>query len=187
MLASMNRTKAGVLDEAGALPMAPLTKAFVVTAVNKKQWSISRQQPPITPAYAFTDYRAQAQTIEYCVFDIGRPPSGQLTPFNAYVARSCSRGRALHGSTNNRLRGIPKRTFGSLQRLDRASSINKAGPVNGSLLSTYVASAKCQLTTLNSVFLSSAKFDGSLPLKCGTNVAKKRRGQSRFGNGMVRE
>ena len=71
----------------------------------------------------------------------------------------------------------PKRTFGSLQRLDRASSINKAGPVNGSLLSTYVASAKCQLTTLNSVFLSSAKFDGSLPLKSvGQTVAKKAAG-----------
>ena len=37
VLASMNRTKAGVLDEAGALPMAPLTKAFVVTTVNKKR------------------------------------------------------------------------------------------------------------------------------------------------------
>ncbi|KIN97094.1 hypothetical protein M404DRAFT_161540 [Pisolithus tinctorius Marx 270] len=58
-----------------------------------KQSTISRLQLPITPAYAFTDYRAQAQTLEHCVVDIGTPPSGQLTPFNAYVALSRSRGR----------------------------------------------------------------------------------------------
>ncbi|KIN92634.1 hypothetical protein M404DRAFT_114797, partial [Pisolithus tinctorius Marx 270] len=44
-------------------------------------------------AYAFTDYRSQAQTIEHCIVDIGTPPSGGLTPFNAYVALSRSRGR----------------------------------------------------------------------------------------------
>lgn len=48
---------------------------------------------PVTPIYAFTDYRAQAQTLEHCVVDIGTPPTGQLTPFNAYVALSRSRGR----------------------------------------------------------------------------------------------
>ena len=39
------------------------------------------------PTYAFTDYSAQAQTIKYCVVDIGKPPYGQLTPFNAYTAQ----------------------------------------------------------------------------------------------------
>ena len=95
VLVSMNRTKAHALDRLtpGILPVAPLTRTFVVTTPNGKRTSISRQQLPITPAYAFTDYCAQAQTIEHCVVDIGKPPYGQLTPFNAYIALSQSQGR----------------------------------------------------------------------------------------------
>ncbi|KAI6139735.1 hypothetical protein BKA82DRAFT_138023, partial [Pisolithus tinctorius] len=43
--------------------------------------------------FAFTDYRAQAQTIECCIVDIRSPPTGKITLFNAYVALSRSRGR----------------------------------------------------------------------------------------------
>ena len=49
-----------------------LTRTFVVTTTNGKRTSISRQQLPTTPAYAFTDYRARAQTIKYCVVNIGK-------------------------------------------------------------------------------------------------------------------
>ncbi|KAF8419986.1 hypothetical protein L210DRAFT_3425411, partial [Boletus edulis BED1] len=42
----------------------------------------------LTAAYAFTDYRSQGQTIENVIVDIGHPPTGELTPFNAYVALS---------------------------------------------------------------------------------------------------
>ena len=77
----------------GVLPVASLTQTFVVTTPKGNKTLTSRQQLPITPAYAFTDYRAQAQTIEHCVVDIGKPPYGQLTPFNAYVALSRSRKR----------------------------------------------------------------------------------------------
>ena len=92
VLVSMNHTKAHALDglTPGILPMAPLTRTFVVTTPNGKRTSISRQQLPITPAYTFTNYCAQVQTIEHCVVDIGKPPYGQLTPFNAYVALSRS-------------------------------------------------------------------------------------------------
>ncbi|KAF8332840.1 uncharacterized protein EI90DRAFT_2918054 [Cantharellus anzutake] len=45
-------------------------------------------------AYAFTDYRAQGQTIEYLWADIGTPLRGTLTPFNAYVTLSRAQGRA---------------------------------------------------------------------------------------------
>ncbi|KAI6019201.1 hypothetical protein EDC04DRAFT_2576003 [Pisolithus marmoratus] len=41
---------------------------------------------PLTPAYAFTDYRSQGQTIKHAIIDIGMPPTGGLTPFNIYVA-----------------------------------------------------------------------------------------------------
>ncbi len=40
----------------------------------------------MTPGYAFTDYKAQGQTIEYLIVDIGKPPTGHLSPFGAYVA-----------------------------------------------------------------------------------------------------
>ncbi|KAI6116454.1 hypothetical protein F5141DRAFT_985419, partial [Pisolithus sp. B1] len=47
----------------------------------------------ITTAYAFTDYRSQGQTLECCIIDIRKPPSGELMPFNIYVALSHSRGQ----------------------------------------------------------------------------------------------
>ncbi|KAF9025492.1 hypothetical protein BDZ89DRAFT_953776, partial [Hymenopellis radicata] len=47
----------------------------------------------ITPAYAFTDYRSQGQTISSVIVDLARPPSGKLSLFNMYVAPSRSSGR----------------------------------------------------------------------------------------------
>ncbi|KAF8883723.1 hypothetical protein BD779DRAFT_1443750, partial [Infundibulicybe gibba] len=47
----------------------------------------------ITPAYAFTDYKSQGQTIEHVIVDLVDPPSGKLSPFSAYVALSRSQGR----------------------------------------------------------------------------------------------
>ena len=60
------------------LPVALLTTTFVVTTMKGKRTSISRQQLPITPAYAFTYYRAQTQTIGYCMVDTGKPPNRQI-------------------------------------------------------------------------------------------------------------
>ena len=45
-------------------------------------------------AYAFTDYQAQGQMIEYLWADIGTPLRGSLTPFNAYVTLSRAQGHA---------------------------------------------------------------------------------------------
>ena len=47
-----------------------------------------QQQLPMTLGYAFTDYWAQGKTIVPAIVDIGCPPTGRLTPFNAYVALS---------------------------------------------------------------------------------------------------
>lgn len=61
-----------------------------------RKHTITRRQLAITPGYAFTDYKSQGQTIEYVFVDLAKPPSGsQLTPFNAYVALSRSRGRTI--------------------------------------------------------------------------------------------
>ncbi|KAI0720528.1 hypothetical protein C8T65DRAFT_562128, partial [Cerioporus squamosus] len=43
----------------------------------------------MTAAYAFTDYRAQGQTIPYVIIDIATPPPpGNLSLFSLYVALS---------------------------------------------------------------------------------------------------
>ncbi|KAG1883198.1 uncharacterized protein F5891DRAFT_1094749 [Suillus fuscotomentosus] len=49
---------------------------------------ITRRQLPVTPAYAFTDFKAQGQTIDHVLVDIGRTTCFRLSPFNAYVALS---------------------------------------------------------------------------------------------------
>lgn len=54
---------------------------------------ISRRQLPLAPAYAFTDFKAQGQTLDHVLVDIGRTTCFALSPFNAYVALSRSHGR----------------------------------------------------------------------------------------------
>ncbi|KIK20992.1 hypothetical protein PISMIDRAFT_104798 [Pisolithus microcarpus 441] len=56
--------------------------------------SVCRRQFPITPAYAFTDYRSQGQTLPCVIIDIATPPSGALNLFNLYIALSRSHGRS---------------------------------------------------------------------------------------------
>ncbi|KAF8452765.1 hypothetical protein L210DRAFT_964439 [Boletus edulis BED1] len=79
--------------EEGVLPLVPMERKFNIIRAGKEKKTITRQQLPLTAAYAFTDYRSQGQTIENVIVDIGHPPTGELTPFNAYVALSQSRGR----------------------------------------------------------------------------------------------
>jgi len=95
VLVAMIRTKAVALQSlaTGVLPITPLVKTFSVVTASGNKITVAREQLPVTPAYAFTDYRSQAQTIEHCIVDLGMPPTGKLTPFNAYVALSRSRGR----------------------------------------------------------------------------------------------
>jgi hypothetical protein len=76
----------------GVVPITPSECSFNVQ-VGKKVHRIQRRQLAITPGYAFTDYKSQGQTIEYVIIDIGKPPSGSLSPFSVYVALSRSRGR----------------------------------------------------------------------------------------------
>ncbi len=58
-----------------------------------KTKTVKRCQLPLTESYALTDYRSQGQTIPHVIVDIGAVPYGKLTPFNVYVALSCSSGR----------------------------------------------------------------------------------------------
>lgn len=74
------------------IPISPITKTFNIS-VGGCSSVVSRTQLPITPAYAFTDYRAQGQTIAPVIVDIARPPTGGITPFNVYVALSRAKGQ----------------------------------------------------------------------------------------------
>jgi hypothetical protein len=83
------------------IPVVPASKNFYITMkvrtggeITTVKKSVRRLQFPITPAYAFTDYRSQGQTIESVIVDISTPPNGQnLSLFNLYVALSRSSGR----------------------------------------------------------------------------------------------
>jgi ATP-dependent exoDNAse (exonuclease V) alpha subunit len=94
ILIKMNRTKAVQLEglEKDVLPLVLLERTF--TIVHRKGLkTIRRRQLPVTPAYSFTDYRSQGQTLRLSIINIATPPSGGLTPFNVYVALSRGRGR----------------------------------------------------------------------------------------------
>ncbi|PSR77379.1 hypothetical protein PHLCEN_2v7930 [Hermanssonia centrifuga] len=101
VLVKMSRTRASHLPglDEGVLPVQPMTSTMRIklNAKTKKgkpaQRTVHRRQYPITPAYAFTDYRAQGQTLPYVLVDIASPPTGGLNLFNLYVALSRSSGR----------------------------------------------------------------------------------------------
>jgi ATP-dependent exoDNAse (exonuclease V) alpha subunit len=76
----------------GIIPISPSMIRFSVDVEGGKV-TIERRQLAIVPAYAFTDYKSQGQTMEYVIVDISKPPTGLLSPFSVYVALSRSRGR----------------------------------------------------------------------------------------------
>ncbi|SJL03171.1 uncharacterized protein ARMOST_06517 [Armillaria ostoyae] len=76
----------------GLIPIVASEAGFTIDTRQGKI-RIHRRQMAITPAYAFTHHKCQGQTIEYVIVDLGTPPGGGLSPFNAYVVLSRSRGR----------------------------------------------------------------------------------------------
>jgi len=89
VLIKLNHTKAKTLKrlENSVLPLTPLQRTFHVT-VNGNEQVVTWKQLPLTPAYAFTDYQSQGQTVSNAIINIAMPPSGGLSPFNVYVALS---------------------------------------------------------------------------------------------------
>ncbi|KAG8682909.1 hypothetical protein FRC11_014190, partial [Ceratobasidium sp. 423] len=94
VLVSLSHTRAGPIEDLvqGVVPIVPEQGCFQQPIPGKPAITIHREQIPLIPAYAFTDYRAQGQTLPYVIVDIASPPGG-ITPFNAYVALSRSRSR----------------------------------------------------------------------------------------------
>ncbi|KAI0310391.1 hypothetical protein OF83DRAFT_1042920, partial [Amylostereum chailletii] len=81
------------------IPIVPVERTFSIVIPNHAGDSVvtktvTRRQLPVTPAYAFTNYRSQGQTIPIVVVDIASPARGSpLSLFNVYVALSRSSGR----------------------------------------------------------------------------------------------
>lgn len=96
ILVCLDRTKIRQLELSGLpphiIPISPITKIFNISLAGSTK-TISRAQLPITPAYAFTDYRAQGQTIVPVIVDISRPPTGGIMPFNIYMVLSRAKGQ----------------------------------------------------------------------------------------------
>lgn len=104
ILVKLDRTRASTLPglDEGVIPIVPASKSYnIMMSVVQKDGhvepvkrAIQRLQFPITPAYAFTDYRSQGQTISSAIIDIADPPTGRgLTSHNLYVALSRCSGR----------------------------------------------------------------------------------------------
>ncbi|KAH9164716.1 hypothetical protein EDB89DRAFT_1833444, partial [Lactarius sanguifluus] len=75
----------------GIVPIFPSNRKFHLGG--ETGFSVDRRQLPLTPAYTFSDYKSQGQMIESVLVDLTKPPTGYLTPFDAYVSLSRSRGR----------------------------------------------------------------------------------------------
>ncbi|KAI6008656.1 hypothetical protein BKA83DRAFT_4431971 [Pisolithus microcarpus] len=99
--------------EPSVIPVEPAVKTYSIRYVNSQGTPVTRHvqrlQYPVTPAFAFTDYRSQGQTLSHVIVDISRPPTGGLNLFNLYVALSRSSGH----ETIRLLRDFDEKLFGT--------------------------------------------------------------------------
>ncbi|SRR6266404_2176051 len=95
VLVKMDKTKVPLLEglAENVIPLTALERTFTVIHGSEKK-TVIRKQLPLTPSYAFTDYRSQGQTIDAAIVDIVSPPTGRMSAFNLYVTLSRCRGRS---------------------------------------------------------------------------------------------
>ncbi|KAJ3573731.1 hypothetical protein NP233_g2235 [Leucocoprinus birnbaumii] len=74
----------------GLVPITPTEKHFSAKVPDSHSIRVCRRQLALQPAYAFTDYKSQGQTLDSCIVDLAHPPDrgSHITPFAAYVALS---------------------------------------------------------------------------------------------------
>jgi len=81
------------------IPLFPSEETFYVNPkipeLGTRSVEVKRKQFPLTPAYAFTAYKAQGKTLDKVIIDLSRPPTGSLDSAYAYVA--LSRSKSLNG------------------------------------------------------------------------------------------
>ena len=79
--------------EPGLIPIFPSEVSFNVNYQQNSCTKVHWRQYPICAGYAFTNHKAQGQTLEWVIIDIGMTKKFPVTPFMAYVVLSHSRGR----------------------------------------------------------------------------------------------
>ena len=94
ILVRMERTRLGALDGLtdSVIPIEPVIQKMQIKVETEEGQLVTRivarSQFPVTPCYAFTDYRSQGQTVHRAIVDIATPASGRLSLFNLYVMLS---------------------------------------------------------------------------------------------------
>ena len=84
ILVKLHHTRTSQLKglEESVIPVEPTTQTYRITCQgtegNDIQRSVRQRQFPMTPAYAFTDYRSQGQTLSAVIVDIATPPTGKV-------------------------------------------------------------------------------------------------------------
>jgi ATP-dependent exoDNAse (exonuclease V) alpha subunit len=109
----------------GVIPLTPSLAPFTVTGRTGEKFKVSRSQYAMTAGYAFTDYKAQGQTIEYVIIDIRKPPTGSLSPFSVYVALLRSRGRDTDFDANLFQKHPSEALRSDMRRLERLNEATK--------------------------------------------------------------
>ena len=118
--------------EERVIPVEPASYTYRINCLGSEgnviTRTVRRRQFPMTPAYAFTDYRSQGQTLAAVIVDIATPPTGKqlfcdrpgwqtvggLSLFKLYVALSRSSGQ----STIRILRDFDENIFKTPQNSD---------------------------------------------------------------------
>ncbi len=83
--------------ELEVIPIFPIDQSFQILMQSvcegeAKTKTVKWCQLPLMESYTLTNYWSQGQTIPHIIVNIGAVPYGKLTPFNVYVALSCSSG-----------------------------------------------------------------------------------------------
>ncbi|KAF5345080.1 hypothetical protein D9756_011173 [Leucocoprinus leucothites] len=78
---------------AGLVPISLSETTFTVKIPEQPSICVLQSQMALAPAYTFTDYKSQGQTLDVVIVDLAQPPDqgSRITPFSAYVALSRSR------------------------------------------------------------------------------------------------
>ena len=79
--------------EPGLIPLFPTKVSFNIRYRQNPKTKIHQRQYPICAGYAFTDHKAQGQTLEHVLIEVRTTKKFPVTPFSAYVALSRSRGQ----------------------------------------------------------------------------------------------
>ena len=77
------------------VPLFPITHKFQINS--DPPAFVTRCQLAITPTYAFTNFKAQGQTLQNMIIDIGEIVNFKLTPFNAYCTLHCPTEQSVEG------------------------------------------------------------------------------------------